>query len=86
MKKEYVKPALYVESFALSANIARGCAVTNWSTNHQDANTCAAIIVGQRLFLSTPTCEYPPETEEEFESMRGVCYQTITDSNRLFNS
>lgn len=86
MKKEYVKPALYVESFALSANIARGCTDTNWSTNHQDANTCAAIIGGQRLFLSTPTCDYPPETEGDFKDTWGACYQTITDSNRLFNS
>lgn len=86
MKKEYVKPALYVESFALSANIARGCTDKNWPTNHQNANTCAAIIAGQRLFLLEPTCEYLPDTEGDFESTCGACYQTITDSSRLFNS
>lgn len=75
MKKAYVKPQVLFENFELSANIAAGC---GFPLRHE--MTGCQPIPGTVLFLDkTSGCEYLPEEN-------GLCYQTSTDTTRIFTS
>lgn len=79
MKKTYVKPEVYFESFELSANIAAGCV---FKTNH-DQNTCAyKTATGRTIFLEKAICEVPTQDG----SYNSMCYHHPTDDARLFSS
>lgn len=80
MKKAYVKPEIYFESFELSANIATGCTIP---TNHAE-NVCKYTIdtpgVGS-AFVEVTLCEYTPADGDY-----SVCYHVPTDGTKLFTS
>ncbi len=81
MKKTYVKPVLYFDSFELSSSIAAGCEqlITN-STQ----GTCALIMAGGRnVFLDgVDAC-----TTKQADGVDGfACYHVPVDKNNLFNS
>lgn len=79
MKKTYVKPEVYFESFELSANIATGCGRALGHT----VDTCKDKLGGfasLNVFLDKPTCETLPDDA-------GLCYHVSTDDSvRIFTS
>lgn len=53
MKKTYMKPDIYVESFSLTQSIAYGCTAQNLGLGKPgpvDANSCGWVIEGQTYF------------------------------------
>ncbi len=74
MKKAYVKPQVLFENFELSANIAAGCG----SPINHGMDNCQPL-AGIVLFVEKPTCEFVPEDY-------GLCYQTSTDTTKIFTS
>lgn len=74
MKKAYVKPEVYFENFQLSANIAAGCG----KPLEHSMETCQPV-PGTTLFTTNSSCAMTPDDA-------GLCYQTVTDENRLFTS
>lgn len=80
MKKAYVKPEIYFESFELSANIATGCA---FIANHAKDECGLELGPGlDVLFISATTgCSRQP-----VDGDTSVCYHVPYDSNKLFTS
>ncbi len=78
MKKSYVKPQVYFESFQLSANIAGNC---KFITNHQKSS-CGYQTTAGVLFFDTMTaiCDMPTQEGEKY------CYDNPVDEGRLFTS
>ncbi len=81
MKKTYVKPELYFESFELSSNIAAGCSPTA-IVNHAE-NTCPYVVENVFAVFQNETsgCKYTPD-----QVGNKVCYGVPTDDKRLFSS
>lgn len=81
MKKAYVKPEIYFESFELSANIATGC---EYTTNHA-MNVCTYEITGGRnVFVdATTSCNDIKVPGGQYGS---VCYHVPSDTSNLFTS
>ena len=78
MKKAYVKPEVYFESFELSSSIAVQCA----KPINYAAGTCKEGLGGYAdlIFLdTTTTCQATPDKY-------GYCYDVPNDTNRIFNS
>ena len=65
MKKTYVKPALYVETFEMTQSIAGGCSVT--SVNFSSEDNCTWEVMGMVFFNADPCV--PNSAEFNF-----VCY------------
>lgn len=82
MKKAYVKPEIYFESFELSANIATGCSMI---TKNLGEGTCGLeVSPGIFAFLTGITgCQY---TEQDKDNPYGVCYHNPVDATKLFTS
>lgn len=82
MKKTYVKPEVYFESFELSTSIATGC---EYKSNHTK-DTCGWYVEGVgNVFLSNlTTCDYP-EPDSETNKF-GICYHVPVDTSNLFTS
>ncbi len=63
MKKTYMKPALYVESFGLTQSIASNCTAQNnglGQANHSMSQVCGWEFMGQNYFsvgVTTKGCE-----------------------------
>lgn len=81
MKKTYVKPKVYFESFELSANIATGCKLISNAT----ANACAVTDkdLGVTYFGDTASCGAgytPPGPNDKF------CYGVPQANNNIFTS
>lgn len=78
MKKTYVKPEVYFESFELSANIATGCEI---SINHA-VGACWKGFEGFKdfnIFVESHSCKATPD-------QYGLCYHSPTDANNIFTS
>lgn len=83
MKREYVKPTIYFESFVLSTNIASDCAKkTGIPTN----GTCGLDMGGYVIFVESNTgCDIDVVLNGD-GSYEGICYDVPTASTNLFNS
>ena len=94
MKKAYVKPALYAESFALAEHISAGCGyVANFG------NGCPITVEGITYFTSEISCspkavaifeanniDPNSATVETLMGMNIQCYNSFVDFNMLFTS
>ncbi len=83
MKKPYVKPEVYFESFELSANIAAGCgAGYKEKVNTLDIHSCGYKYNGGVVFTSTSVCSYKSQDGTEY----GLCYDIPMADNKIFAS
>lgn len=81
MKKTYVKPKVYFESFELSANIATGCKLISNAAQ----NVCAVTDndLGVTYFSDTASCGpgyTPPGPNDQ------ICYGSPQANNNVFTS
>lgn len=88
MKETYVKPAICIESFALTQSIARPCGDNHTGSlgesNHYGPTTCAWVIGDLALFTATTAkCDYPMDEDEEIE---GICYNNPDGGQQVFSS
>lgn len=88
MKKTYVKPALVIESFMLSQNIALSCGVPGDGTsvgkpNHSDRFVCGWDVDGIIAWLDSKVCNYLIDENTEFD---GVCYNNPSSGTTIFAS
>ena len=79
MKKTYVKPELYFESFELSSNIASGCQTI---TKLQSKETACGYNDGVDVIFTSSMggCNVKDDGTGK------ICYDVPSDSNRLFTS
>lgn len=85
MKKTYVKPQAFYESFELNANIAYGCSKkANFAENQQG---CGFYVVGAGyVFLEKSICaDFTPPSGKD-DGTVGACYHNPTDAMKLFTS
>ncbi len=81
MKKTYVKPEVYFESFELSANIATGCSTITKTLNEEQL--CGFFDGVDIIFLNgMSACTYPT-TDGSYNSM---CYHHPAADTKLFSS
>lgn len=82
MKKAYVKPEVYFESFELSASIATTCPK---ETHLPTAGICGVYVPGAGVAFVTGItgCEY---TDNVSDGDFGVCYHNPNSTQSLFNS
>ena len=91
MKKAYMKPGMYIESFSLAQSIAAGCGAQHDSTlggpMHWTKETCAWQVGGVGIWNvgTTPNCiiEGGDHTKVNGEI---VCYNTPNGTNTIFGS
>lgn len=85
MKKEYKKPVVILESFALATSVAAGCEV---QTNTSSYNQCGVEFSGINVFMTNMTgCEgFEVEEEGGDGEFNGLCYHVPIGSQNLFNS
>lgn len=79
MKKAYVKPKMYYESFILSSSISSSCeGIANLGENQ-----CSVTIpdIGIEIFTSEIACEYTPPSGDDT-----ICYHAPSDWNNVFSS
>ena len=76
MKKNYKKPMIYFESFALSQNIAYGCSLISKGENlpAYDEET------EMTIFSAFPCIQTTPDFTDR------VCYHTPTEGWNIFTS
>ena len=86
MKKKYVKPQIYIETFALDTSIAGTCESI---VGNPTKGACAVIGTGNvKIFDgSISDCKYTPEgmggAKDQWD---GFCYHVPLDNKDLFNS
>ncbi len=82
MKKAYVKPQLYFDSFELSTSIATGCSAgyDHDNTNFGSPNNCNYFYGTDKVFLNLISCDI----EDPGESM--YCYHVPTPNDKVFSS
>ncbi|MDY4254232.1 MAG: hypothetical protein SOX69_00715 [Oscillospiraceae bacterium] len=80
MKKQYTKPKIVYESFALSASIAAGCSLLSTPLA---AYICAVQDpeFGMSIFSSSGICDYTPPGE--FDE---ICYDVPLAGRNVFSS
>ena len=88
MKKEYQKPGMYVESFALSQSIAADCGALHDSTLGHPTLTgksvCGWDMGGTVVWSTEQTCkDLQIGVDVPWE---GVCYNNPLGGNTIFNS
>ena len=80
MKKQYVKPAMFSETFDICDSIAAGCGIAVGSTEHD----CSYLVpgIGYSLFITGVggPCMFTPRDND------GVCYHIPTAETKLFDS
>lgn len=81
MKKTYVKPEVYFESFELSANIATGCKLISNAAEQLCAVTDKEL--GVTYFADAASCgnDYTPPSEGD-----KICYGVPQANNNVFTS
>ena len=92
--KEYKKPMLYAESYALAEHISQTCV---YQTNF--GNQCPITEAGVTFFTKTPECSedgvsmfefagiIPAEaTVEDLIGMKITCYNSLRDFSQLYTS
>ena len=95
MKKQYVAPKVYAESFELVEHISGPCS-TSGQANHIDYSSCGFYNdgdSGQTIFLNANTakCNYCPfetdeEVEAEFDGTFNECHYTFDNQYAMFSS
>ena len=81
MKKNYNKPDILFESFALSVDIAGGCEVKLATPS---ANQCGVKFGPNMVFLDTVSgCSYTVDKNGDYN---GLCYHNPYDTYNVFNS
>ena len=83
MKKEYTKPKIMFEDFALSTNIAGSCEVIVQTAN---AGACGLLFGGDMIFLANVTGCADKVTPGGDGSWNGMCYHVPNPNFNLFNS
>ena len=87
MKERYVKPAIYIESFALSQSIAKYCEGAQHSTlgryTHDDENTCTWDTGAGTLFYDSAYCNFDMHIYDDGEY---YCYNNPGGITSLFAS
>ena len=91
MKRNYQKPDIFYEDFALSSNIANSCSLANYSTTctihgtHSSmTGSCMFIVPGFNFFsgeFASP-CDGSPQ---DFDP-NNACYDVPFDDARMFAS
>lgn len=79
MKKQYVKPAMFSETFDICDSIAAGCGIAVGSTE----NVCGYSVPGVGYIFITGVggqCMFTPGDGD------GVCYHIPTAETKLFDS
>lgn len=79
MKKQYVKPAMFSETFDICDSIAAGCGIAVGSTE----NVCGYSVPGVGYIFITGVggpCMFAPGDND------GVCYHIPTAETKLFDS
>ena len=85
MKKSYVKPQVFFESFQLSANIAGDCGA-NGIVKTFAKNACGVVFGNSAVFVSTVAgCTIHIDTPEE-EKEYNYCYHVPNANDKLFSS
>ena len=80
MKKQYVKPAMFSETFDICDSIAAGCGIAVGSTRE----TCSysdPTLPGVSLFIVGRVCAMTPGNDND-----QVCYHVYTPATALFDS
>lgn len=79
MKKVYIKPEIFFDSFELSQSIAAGC---EGISQHAEG-ACAVYVkeIGLSVFSTKGTCDY---YNSEMQDM--VCYHAPSDANNVYSS
>lgn len=80
MKKTYVKPEVYFESFELSTSIAMGCGMRI----NQAEGTCSTIPGIGTVFTVSDSCDWTASTDPNDQAR--FCYHQPLDANRIFTS
>ena len=80
MKKSYVKPQVYFESFQLSANIAAGC-TPDFKVNY-NVESCAWSDGVETIFVSSE-CSLKGN---ELEDAGKICYNIPFANSKFFSS
>lgn len=86
MKREYRKPEIVFESFALSTNIAAACAI---DTNQHSQNVCGIYLpgVGNVFTEDVNVCTKRVNPDDPGASLYNrYCYHVPTEARSLFNS
>lgn len=86
MKREYSKPEIVFESFALSTNIAASCAI---DTNQHSQNVCGMYFpgIGNVFTSGVSVCEKVVNPDDPGEELfNRYCYHVPTEARALFNS
>lgn len=82
MKEKYVKPAIFIERFSLTQNIASGCAGSTLGqpyNNATDISNCAWDMGG--IILFTNACDVPGVTKlQDGDTFEAVCYNAPNSS------
>ena len=102
MKKEYTAPRIGFESFALTANIAGGCAtelngVALFSREDScrmyglegDYNECGFYDNGTVVFMDYTDCQFLPAPDNDWDdgaNYNNLCCDVSSESNRMFHS
>lgn len=86
MKKEYRKPEIVFESFALSTNIAASCAI---DTDQHSQNVCGIYLpgIGNVFADDVNVCTKIVRPDDPGNTLYNqYCYHVPTDARSLFNS
>ena len=84
MKKEYRKPEIVFESFALSTNIASNCSIDTDLPTYQTCGVELPGIVGAVFSDTVNGCKVKVKPDNILNDY--YCYHVPTDSRSLFNS
>lgn len=83
MKEKYVKPAIFIERFSLTQNIASGCAGSTLGQPHNNAtdiSNCAWDMGGIILF-NTDACDVPGGIKLQVgDTFEAVCFNAPNSS------
>jgi len=90
MKERYVKPAIYMESFALTQTIARNCGDTHTGTlgesTHYNENTCMWDLGGFTIFFIDNGCDDGPDGPDDEYEIEALCYNNPDGGRSIFSS
>lgn len=82
MKKQYSKPEIIIEDFAIAQNIAQNCGYAGGNQyNHSDPNTCAWKYGDTTVF--TNACNFPLKPGLGFDD---ICYNNPDGKTAVFGS
>lgn len=88
MKEKYVKPAIFIERFSLTQNIATDCGAIENGTlgvpRQNSADTCIWDLgEGLNLFTTAVGCAIQLGPNDTFD---GVCFNAPNSNNAIFGS